>query len=307
MCVNRPSSQCEATSPTLSLPRPDLLGDATPSSRGGAPSRPWVAGAFGAACCASVDRPCAGQSALHMASTVRGCGTSAASPSGSLGDAIASFRGGSLTRPLVARPSPGGPLRCLGRSRLCRPVGLAHGLNRAQLRRLSQFALEFGIAPQTAGVFQACVSKNGRGRERGKVSGPGLALVEARTHVLLDLCDPPPCPFRITHSPPAPAFALALAPAARASHNDVLHPRTVAHHSHSHLPRAPPTTTTSPARLGTRQGALWHPLSLAGAARPTLRESVAGARTASLASRALIFVFQRPCAWPLPHLNITCI
>jgi hypothetical protein len=40
-------------------------------------------GSFGAACCASVDRHCAGQLALHMASTVRGCGTSATLPSDS--------------------------------------------------------------------------------------------------------------------------------------------------------------------------------------------------------------------------------
>jgi hypothetical protein len=57
---------------------PDPLGDATPSSRGGAPSRPRAAVLFGAACSASVDCP------------------------------------------------------------LCRPVGLAHGLDRARLQHLGR-------------------------------------------------------------------------------------------------------------------------------------------------------------------------
>jgi hypothetical protein len=50
------------------------------SPREGTPSRPRMAALFRAACCASVDRLCAGHLALHMASTVRGCGLSATPP-----------------------------------------------------------------------------------------------------------------------------------------------------------------------------------------------------------------------------------
>ncbi|KAI0279469.1 hypothetical protein BC826DRAFT_1112902 [Russula brevipes] len=53
-----------------------------------------------------------------MASTVRGCGASAASPS-DLGDTTASSQGGS-----PIKTTGGAPLR-IGRSLVCRPVGLA--------------------------------------------------------------------------------------------------------------------------------------------------------------------------------------
>jgi hypothetical protein len=98
--------------------------------------------------------------------------------------------------------------------------------------------------PRITGAFQLRVRKNGRGRERGKVPGPGLALVKARTHVLLDACNPRPTngqePFlHRSH------LTLAAAP-----------------HSHSHPPRAPPTTTfSSPASA------------LAAALAPTARPS----------------------------------
>jgi hypothetical protein len=214
-----PSSQRAATSPAPLILAPGPLGDAMPSSRGGAPSGPWVAALFGAACFASGDRPCAGQLALahglsrvrlrhlnrlvlgsgsrvaalsgvarspsvgrlraghlalHMASTVRGCGTSALGlglvPK-SLGTlqarALGSgprphWRRNGLPRTLPhkttngGRPSPGGPRRCLGRSRLCRPVGLAHGLDRARLRRLSRLysgpALLASFLPRNGGA-----------------------------------------------------------------------------------------------------------------------------------------------------------
>jgi hypothetical protein len=77
-CLGQVSLQCVATSRAPSILAPGPLGDAMCSSRGVAPSRPWVAAVFGAACSASVDRPCAGQLALRMASTVRGCGALAA-------------------------------------------------------------------------------------------------------------------------------------------------------------------------------------------------------------------------------------
>jgi hypothetical protein len=63
---------------------------------------------------------------------------------------------------------------------------------------LSHLTLGLGMVPQIAGVFQPHVRKNGRGREHGKVPGPGLVtLIEARTHVLLDACNPRPS--RIAH------------------------------------------------------------------------------------------------------------
>ncbi|KAI0277786.1 hypothetical protein BC826DRAFT_1113713 [Russula brevipes] len=71
----------------------------------------------GGARSASVGRWCAGQLASHTASTVRGCGASATSPS-DLGDATASSQGGS-----PIKTTGGAPLR-IGRSPVCRPVGL---------------------------------------------------------------------------------------------------------------------------------------------------------------------------------------
>jgi hypothetical protein len=62
-------------------PGPGALGNMTTSSQGGFLSRPWVAALSGAVCSASVSHLCAGQLALHMASTVCSCGASAASPS----------------------------------------------------------------------------------------------------------------------------------------------------------------------------------------------------------------------------------
>jgi hypothetical protein len=153
-----PSSQRVATSPAPLILAPGPLGDATPSSRGGAPSGPWVAALFGVACFALGDRPCAGQLALahglsrvrlqhlnrlvlgsgswvaalsgvarspsvgrlraghlalHMASTVRGCGASAPLDSDSSPNRWGPFklapssRGRSLTRPRMAA----GPLQ----------------------------------------------------------------------------------------------------------------------------------------------------------------------------------------------------
>jgi hypothetical protein len=130
---------------------------------------------------------------------------------------------------------------------LCRPAGLAHGLDRARFRRndLSQ-----GGSPQAQdyGWLQG-----------GPVPGPGLALVEAMTHVLLDACNP-----RLTDSQELPfshhshqPLAAALAPAARPSHQDVLPARlgTLA----AALALAPAARPSHydvlPARLGTRQGA----------------------------------------------------
>jgi hypothetical protein len=156
-----------------SLLAPGALSDALFPRR--CPSRPRVATA---ACCLSVDRVCAGHLALHMASTVRGCGASPALPS----DSGPNYWGPSSVPlplapgPLATRRTPpeeaplktmgsGRGLLSLGRPRLCRPFGLAHSLDRARLRRLSHLAFGLGIVPQIAGVFQTRVRKNGRGCE----------------------------------------------------------------------------------------------------------------------------------------------
>jgi hypothetical protein len=138
-CVGRVSLQCVATLRAPSILAPGPLSDAMCSSRGGAPSRPWVAAVFGAAFSALVDRPCAGQLALHMASTVRGCDALAAL---NYGPGLPRRRDALLPKryPLETTGSGrlwGGLLR-IGRLSLCRPVGLAHGLDRAQLRRPSR-------------------------------------------------------------------------------------------------------------------------------------------------------------------------
>jgi hypothetical protein len=209
MC-EQASSHRTATLPAPSILAPGFLGDATPSSRGGPPSRLRVVGHFGGACYASVDRPCAGQLASHMASTVRGWGHSIVAPD-SLGDATPSSRGGAPSRPRVAALSRWpAPLLCFGRTCLCRPVGLAHGLDRARLRRLSHLAFGSESCPN-AGAFQTQVRRTG-----GVVSvvlAPALALALAARlshhHVL---------PARLRTL----AAALALTPAARPSDQDVL-------------------------------------------------------------------------------------
>jgi hypothetical protein len=88
------------------LPMPFILASALPATR-----RPPCKDApplktAGSAHSASVGRMCAGPLALHTASTVRGCGTSATSPSdsGPFGDATASSQGGSLSRPRGGHP-----------------------------------------------------------------------------------------------------------------------------------------------------------------------------------------------------------
>ena len=69
---------------------------------------------------------------------------------GPLGDTTPSSRGGTLSRPRWR------PRLCLGRPPLCRPVGLAHGLDRARLRRLSRHAL--GLGPKSLGLFKCAAS-----------------------------------------------------------------------------------------------------------------------------------------------------
>jgi len=51
----------------------------------------------------------------------------------------------------LPRPALSYPL-CLGRPSLCGPVGLAHGLDRAQLRHISHLVLVLGIVPRTTGA-----------------------------------------------------------------------------------------------------------------------------------------------------------
>jgi hypothetical protein len=73
--MGRPVFKCVATSLAPSILAPGPLGDATLSSRGGAPSRLWVAALFGAACFASGDsRATAFVQASRLAhGTVCGC------------------------------------------------------------------------------------------------------------------------------------------------------------------------------------------------------------------------------------------
>ncbi|KAI0286318.1 hypothetical protein BC826DRAFT_1108946 [Russula brevipes] len=93
------------------------------------------------------------------------------------GDATASSQSDSPIKTTGGGPLQGSSL-CLDRSLCARqtlPVGLAH-FDHALLRGLNRLAL--GLK-----------SKDESGRERGKVLGPGLAVVGARTRVLLDTCD----------------------------------------------------------------------------------------------------------------------
>jgi hypothetical protein len=129
----------------------------------------------------SVGRVCAGPLALHIASTVCGCGPSTASPSDSGPKPLGPFKRVSsilAPGPLATRQPPqgGSPSRpralsrvarsAFGRSRLCRPVGLAHRLDRVRLRRPTHLALGPGIVKTTG---------------HGKVPGPGLALAPGLT------------------------------------------------------------------------------------------------------------------------------
>jgi hypothetical protein len=82
---------------------------------------------------------------------------------GPLDDTTTSSQGGSLSRPWVAALSRVAH-SAFGRSRLCRPIGLAHHLDRVQLRRPSHLTLGPGIVKTTG---------------HGKVPGPGLALASA--------------------------------------------------------------------------------------------------------------------------------
>jgi hypothetical protein len=113
---------------------------------------------------------------------------------------------------------------------------------------------------------------------------PGAALLtsltshtHSRTHTRRAPLPPrrPPPPRR--HS------LLALAPAARPSHHASSTPAPSLT-TRTRTRRAPSHHDDIPARLGTRQGALWHPrCPTRGAARPS-RKYAAGARTASRAS-----------------------
>ena len=134
----RPSSQRAATSPAPSILAPGPLGNTTCSSRGGTPSRPRVAAA---AACTSVDF-------VQAVFAARGDIARALDPG---------------RAPLATRRSPPeeAPLKttagsrglCLGRPPLCRPFGLAHGLDRARLRRLGRLAL--GLGPNHWGPSSA--------------------------------------------------------------------------------------------------------------------------------------------------------
>jgi hypothetical protein len=211
-------------------------------------------------------------------------------------------------------------LLSLGRSRLCRSFGLAHGLDRARLRRLARLALELGPkllgpfkcalasgprplgdatrssrggapqdgwrprpavsrstafvqaiwpctwprpcvaaapqpprlrtrnrAPNCWGLSNAC-QKEREGPRGGKVPGPGLALFEARTHVLLDACDPRPTNGQellfLHRSRLALAAAAALAPAAPLPPGRS--PRPSRHTRTHHAPLPPPRSPTAP-------------------------------------------------------------
>jgi hypothetical protein len=168
-----------------------------------------------------------------------------------------------------------------GRSCLCGPVSLAHGLNCAWLQCLSHLTFRLGIVPQTAVAFQTCVRKNG---VMGMARCPESLLLRQEP---MSSLTPAICTRQTARSCPSHIVHI--------SHSQ----------PHSHPPCAPPTTTSStptpslttctctcthcapshhnniPARLGTRQGALWHPhCPTHGAARPS-RKYAASARTAS--------------------------
>jgi hypothetical protein len=93
--------------------------------------------------------------ALHIASTVHGCGASATLDS----DPRCSWRceGCLLQRRLVFCQDFGWRSSLslqLGQSLLCRPVGLAHGPDHAQLRCLDHLTLGLKIVPQPAGALK---------------------------------------------------------------------------------------------------------------------------------------------------------
>jgi hypothetical protein len=170
--------------------------------------------------------------------------------------------------------------------------------------------------------------KEREGSRTGKVPGPGHAFVEARTHVLLEACDT--CPangqelsFSCSHLtlcshshirtrrgpfPPANSPRPPLAHSPPHSHRSAhlpsrRAPATTCTRHDAHPPRRAPSTTHSPrdalphdalpARLGTRQGAVWPPrCPTRGAARHS-RGSAAGAR--QRASRVDFFVLQQLC------------
>jgi hypothetical protein len=135
------------------------LGKATASSRGGSPSRWWRPSPGGPL---PLGRPpsCGPVGPAHCLRL--GLQTIGVLDSGfwprPLGNSMASSRGGSSSR-------PGSPHR-FGQSPLCRPVGLAHGLDRALLRRLGHFVLGLGTVSQTAGaqVRQLRALKSSRSR-----------------------------------------------------------------------------------------------------------------------------------------------
>ncbi|KAI0287994.1 hypothetical protein BC826DRAFT_1107740 [Russula brevipes] len=89
--------------------------------------------------------------------------------SGPLGDATASFQGGS-------------PIKTMGGG--CLQVGPAC-LDHAPPRSLNRIALGLEITHPKLLASRVC-QKDQRGRERGKVLGPGLAVIGARIRVILD-------------------------------------------------------------------------------------------------------------------------
>jgi hypothetical protein len=170
------------------------LSDATPSSRGGTLQdhgwRPQPA--------VSVDRVCAGHLALHMASTVRGCG---ASPSDS-GPNPSSAPFPLAPGPLATRhpPPEEAPLKTTGGGRglLSRSTAFVQAIWPCTWPRPCATAAPQpprlrtrNRAPNRWGLSNAC-QKEREGPRGGKVPGPGLTLIEARTHVLPGACDPRP-------------------------------------------------------------------------------------------------------------------
>jgi hypothetical protein len=177
------ASTVAVVAPAPSNLTPDFVGDAMPSSRGGAPSRPQVVRSFGADCCGALAAP------------------SSDSPQtfGALGDAMASSRGAPPSRRRAATLSRWpARLRSVDFVRASWPRPCAVAAPRPP-------AHGFRIAPQLLGDLSRVSEKDGRGHEHGNVLDPGLARRRE------DPC-PPRRPRSPQRPPPRPASPPASCP-----------------------------------------------------------------------------------------------